>query len=603
MHLILRSVLIISVVWEAGCQRTADAITCGKQMSLTLDLSDRNLTSRHFSCGVLSNFKIESLLLSSNSLEEIPSCLPPTLRRLDLSKNNISTLTDHSLQGLTNLQVLILDDNYIRRVSLQTPVNLKILSLINNTLQEFPETPQWPRLEHLSVSNNQMTVFNVSYLQAFPALRFLYLTGNHVNLNFSAPPYWHILTTSGEDELRCLCFSPGELTVGHLNTTDNPEDSVCKCNEKDDISDDISEARDEDFISCDLINLLNERHFIGPKTDNDSKAIIMLCSPIPTTATHWYQTSPSSLMPTEHQTSAVTTVVITTHLDSETTPLRAGGTSTSSTSGMNTHESTGMTERTVATLAPVTSATESTTGSTHKGQLQNKPTEKTLRKNTVKIMPFTMDYDDYYDTHGKDADHTLCDYDRCRHLQMPCAELARIHNCLCPGLSADTAQPDPPKIAGVSEITQTSAQVSWCSPTSVVSQYQLKIEQEGEKQEIDNIDPSFRIYTIDKLLAGKTYSICVKAKNTVGASQDSCTKFTTHSNNMVYIYALAAASALLLLIVCVLSICLYKQCRHPSLGTPHLINLMSIPNPGFCDPVEKQETPANAYKIQHECIC
>ncbi|XP_005874806.1 PREDICTED: leucine-rich repeat neuronal protein 4 [Myotis brandtii] len=72
-----------------------------------------------------------------------------------------------------------------------------------------------------------------------------------------------------------------------------------------------------------------------------------------------------------------------------------------------------------------------------------------------------------------------CDYHPCKHLQTPCAELQRRLKCQCPGFSQEDTIPDPPKLQGVSEITDTSALVRWCAPNSVVRSYQVRYSAEG----------------------------------------------------------------------------------------------------------------------------
>lgn len=66
-----------------------------------------------------------------------------------------------------------------------------------------------------------------------------------------------------------------------------------------------------------------------------------------------------------------------------------------------------------------------------------------------------------------------CDYDRCRHLQVPCQELQRAGptTCLCPGLSSATQPPDPPRLGEVRmEAEAGRAVVHWCAPFSPVHQ-------------------------------------------------------------------------------------------------------------------------------------
>ena len=85
------------------------------------------------------------------------------------------------------------------------------------------------------------------------------------------------------------------------------------------------------------------------------------------------------------------------------------------------------------------------------------------------------------DLEGDEPDETPlpavpCDYDHCRHLQVPCQELQRAGRraCLCPGLSSALQPPHPPRLGEVRVEAETGrAEVHWCAPSSQVHQYWL----------------------------------------------------------------------------------------------------------------------------------
>lgn len=57
-----------------------------------------------------------------------------------------------------------------------------------------------------------------------------------------------------------------------------------------------------------------------------------------------------------------------------------------------------------------------------------------------------------------------CDYDRCRHLQVSCQELQKVGPvaCLCPGLSREDQQPEPPRLGEVQLVAEEGyAVVHW----------------------------------------------------------------------------------------------------------------------------------------------
>uniref|UniRef100_A0A8C4T0J5 Uncharacterized protein n=1 Tax=Erpetoichthys calabaricus TaxID=27687 RepID=A0A8C4T0J5_ERPCA len=94
-----------------------------------------------------------------------------------------------------------------------------------------------------------------------------------------------------------------------------------------------------------------------------------------------------------------------------------------------------------------------------------------------------------------------CDYQPCRHLQRPCRELQKMQHCLCPGLTGDKIQPGQPLKVEVPETTYSSAQIHWCAPYSVISEYRITLSQKDT--------PITR--TITNIFAqyiGKTKAVC-----------------------------------------------------------------------------------------------
>ncbi|XP_075720642.1 leucine-rich repeat neuronal protein 4 [Rhinoderma darwinii] len=205
------------------------------------------------------------------------------------------------------------------------------------------------------------------------------------------------------------------------------------------------------------------------------------------------------------------------------------------------------------------------------------------------------DYPDIYDEEETQSSLTTvgrkmiaCDYDHCRHLQTPCSELQLLTPCLCPGLSGDDTIPDPPHIQGVFEITDTSAQILWCSPNSIVEKYQLVYRLEsGTNEIVDNIYVTMRQYTLYNLVPYTTYKVCVLAINTKGhsvptnsASRTPCAEFKTRPSYILILSILSALSGLFLVSIAVLSICLYKACKN-SIVSKYDTHLVSYKNPAF----------------------
>ncbi|KFQ38508.1 Leucine-rich repeat neuronal protein 4, partial [Mesitornis unicolor] len=210
---------------------------------------------------------------------------------------------------------------------------------------------------------------------------------------------------------------------------------------------------------------------------------------------------------------------------------------------------------------------------------------------TRSLIHFVDDYD--YDEHSTETPvqlaYTSCDYNPCRHLQRPCSELQSVSQCLCPGLSTEDEVPDPPRLREVSEVTDSSAQIRWCAPNSVVHTYELTLHVQGNEDRqfvLDNIYSTARQHTLYNLLPYTTYHICVTASNKAGSSQiasqgipvNSCTRFKTKPSYKSIFAALTAASGLFLISTIILSVCLCKACKKPQ-SEQYGTHLVSYKNP------------------------
>ncbi|KAM4902582.1 leucine-rich repeat neuronal protein 4 [Sylvia borin] len=215
---------------------------------------------------------------------------------------------------------------------------------------------------------------------------------------------------------------------------------------------------------------------------------------------------------------------------------------------------------------------------------------------------YVEDYD--YEDQGKETPvqtaHVACDYNPCRHLQKPCRELQNVSKCSCPGTSREDEIPDPPRLREVTEITDSSAQIRWCAPYSVVHSYELMLRAQDDEDRhfvMDNIYPTARQYTLYNLLPFTTYQICVTASNKAGSSQtteqeipgNSCTSFKTKPSYKYVFAGLSAASGLLLITTIILSVCLCKACKKPQ-SEQYGTHLVSYKNPAFDYPLKIQTT-------------
>ncbi|KAF1483910.1 Leucine-rich repeat neuronal protein 4, partial [Eudyptula minor novaehollandiae] len=210
---------------------------------------------------------------------------------------------------------------------------------------------------------------------------------------------------------------------------------------------------------------------------------------------------------------------------------------------------------------------------------------------TRSLIHYVDDYD--YDEQSMETPvqlaYTSCDYNPCRHLQKPCSELQSASQCLCPGTSREDEVPDPPRLREVSEVTDSSAQIHWCAPNSVVHTYELMLQAQGNEDRqfvLDNIYSTARQHTLYNLLPYTTYHICVTASNKAGSSQtasqgipgNSCTRFKTKPSYKAVFAALSAACGLFLISTIILSVCLCKACKKPQ-SEQYGTHLVSYKNP------------------------
>ncbi|NXM46271.1 LRRN4 protein, partial [Gymnorhina tibicen] len=239
-------------------------------------------------------------------------------------------------------------------------------------------------------------------------------------------------------------------------------------------------------------------------------------------------------------------------------------------------------------------ATHAMEGALRTSPPQLNSTRSSARSEPAPTTPAPHYVDDYdYEEEPKETPvqttHIACDYNPCRHLQKPCSELQSISQCSCPGTSSEDEIPDPPRLREVIEITDSSAQIRWCAPYSVVHTYELILHaQDNEDRQfvMDNIYPTARQYTLYNLLPFTTYHICVTASNKAGSSQttgqeipgNSCTRFKTKPSYKYVFAALSAASGLFLITTIILSVCLCKACKKPQ-SEQYGTHLVSYKNP------------------------
>ncbi|NWR49523.1 LRRN4 protein, partial [Regulus satrapa] len=222
----------------------------------------------------------------------------------------------------------------------------------------------------------------------------------------------------------------------------------------------------------------------------------------------------------------------------------------------------------------------------------NSSTRSSARPAPTTASPHYIDDYDYEEQPKEPAVQAApaaCDYNPCRHLQRPCGELQNVSRCSCPGTTREDEIPEPPRLREVTEITDSSAQIRWCAPYSVVHSYELTLRARDEEDGqfvTDNIYPTARQFTLYNLLPFTTYHICVTASNKAGSSRttgqeipgNSCTSFKTKPSYKYVFAGLSAASGLFLITTVILAVCLCKACKKPQ-SEQYGTHLVSYKNP------------------------
>uniref|UniRef100_A0A8D0KNP9 Leucine-rich repeat transmembrane protein FLRT3 n=1 Tax=Salvator merianae TaxID=96440 RepID=A0A8D0KNP9_SALMN len=142
-----------------------------------LHLDDNSVSAVSIEDGAFrDNIYLRLLFLSRNHLSTIPWGLPKTIEELRLDDNRISTISELSLQDLTNLKRLVLDGNLLSNHGLgekvfMNLVNLTELSLVRNSLTAAPVNLPGTNLRKLYLQENHI---NRVPSNAFAYLRQLY---------------------------------------------------------------------------------------------------------------------------------------------------------------------------------------------------------------------------------------------------------------------------------------------------------------------------------------------------------------------------------------------------------------------------------------------
>lgn len=126
---------------------------------------------------------LKSLNLSNNKIRELnSSILPESLEILEVNDNKLRKV---SIKGLPNLKTIILDHNLITDIELEDLPKLETLSLIGNQIENIPNLNNLTNLKYLNIDVNKFKELNLN----LPNLEYLSIDDNYglEDLTINAP--------------------------------------------------------------------------------------------------------------------------------------------------------------------------------------------------------------------------------------------------------------------------------------------------------------------------------------------------------------------------------------------------------------------------------
>ncbi|NXH72994.1 OMD protein, partial [Hydrobates tethys] len=207
-----------------------EAVPAGPFTNVTflreINLSHNKIKFHMIDHGVFAKISnLVQLHLQHNELEEFPFPLPRTLERLLLGFNKISRLSGNALEGLPNITMLdlcnnFLDDSALKGKPFSNMKNLMQLNLCNNKLQTMP--PDLPSsLMYLSLENNSISYIPENYFNRLTKIIALRMSHNNLqNIprnTFNLPNLLEL--NLGHNKLKQVFYIPRSLQ--HLYIEDN----------------------------------------------------------------------------------------------------------------------------------------------------------------------------------------------------------------------------------------------------------------------------------------------------------------------------------------------------------------------------------------------
>ncbi|MBN3317933.1 PODN protein, partial [Atractosteus spatula] len=153
-----------------------------------LNLSYNKLTSPRLHREAFRKLRLlESLDLSGNELHSLPAGLPRSLQILKVKDNQLVTIPDRALGGMTKLRELNLSSNQLKINSIyqgawQELSSLTTLDLSRNLLTHIPsDLPE--SLEYLYLQSNRISTVSESAFESTPNIKGIFLRFNRLSVN------------------------------------------------------------------------------------------------------------------------------------------------------------------------------------------------------------------------------------------------------------------------------------------------------------------------------------------------------------------------------------------------------------------------------------
>ncbi|XP_037348103.1 extracellular matrix protein 2 isoform X2 [Talpa occidentalis] len=160
-----------------------------------LDLSRNNISSSGIGPKAFKRLKkLTRLNMDGNNLVEIPSGLPSTLEELKINENNLQALDEESLSGLNQLVTLEMEGNNLSEINVNPLAfkPLKSLSYLRLGRNKFRIIPQGlpDSIEELYLENNQIEEITELCFNRTRKINVIVLRYNNIEEHRIAPLAW-----------------------------------------------------------------------------------------------------------------------------------------------------------------------------------------------------------------------------------------------------------------------------------------------------------------------------------------------------------------------------------------------------------------------------